>query len=927
MLGLRLSYLLLVLCLVPALCSPASAAKLGTHFFYWYDAPSNNVDRGKMPYHPPGLTSPYNGTYYSSLSTEWYKWQLRDMLLGGIDYAFPVSWGENYQSNYFKQSVLSRMVDAIRQLGSPIKIGLYDDTTSEAAEWNADNGRGYVVSETDPTKQLSCADPNAVTYFYDRKIKPFFQMIPRDLWATHNGLPVSNGGRPLILTYVSYYYKDVGSSAATMWQNIKNRFAADFGVQPYLVLCWSWWYFGNVSSVADAECVYGAANSGIWTYNPRGYTVSNLGPGCDTRRIGRTDYRPRWSNADTTDDMLEDQWLRDNFHKVPANANLVMLESWNELWEGTAISRCTDYPRRTACMLPETYYMDKTREQMRWLRDQISSPTSLANGTMEGTYSNGIAPSWTTFHVYGDVTFAQEGATRHGGSKAQRVSSTGWTHLAGVYQRISASVGDQYTFSAWTWRSDDRNDGQPNEETWVGIDPTGGVDPTSTSIVWSSGAHSYWIWTQQSVTTTAWSDRITVFIRARANHAGTSMTAIFDDAALTWQSPSRGAISGLVRDQSGAGVSGASVSTGYLTALSEADGSYSLPSMPVGTYSLTASKEYYSSQNVSGVSVTPGGTTTAHFTIAVVPPDPVLSFACSPSDGVNRLSWTNPPTCYYKATLIRCKTTGYPIGPADGDLVCDRIALPSSADSFDHTGLANGVIHYYAAFARDDSSHYSSAAHVSGAPNPGMTCAQVEELADSTVVDVTGTVTAVFPSESCIYIQDADRASGVRVSTTSTGFGVGDRVSVTGTMGTYRPDGLTRSERQIVATGVSKLSSGVPPAPLGMNCRSVGGAARGLMPGVKGGNGANNMGLLVKVAGKVTLKVGSYIYVDDGSSIEDIWGRVGVMVQCPDTSIPVSAGSIVRVTGVVRGSIPSGWTENRRLITVRSYADIAVVGQ
>ena len=30
--------------------------------------------------------------------------------------------------------------------------------------------------------------------------KPFFQMIPRDLWATHNGLPVANGGRPMIRT-------------------------------------------------------------------------------------------------------------------------------------------------------------------------------------------------------------------------------------------------------------------------------------------------------------------------------------------------------------------------------------------------------------------------------------------------------------------------------------------------------------------------------------------------------------------------------------------------------------------------------------------------------------------------------------------------------------------------------------------------------
>lgn len=87
------------------------------------------------------------------------------------------------------------------------------------------------------------------------------------------------------------------------------------------------------------------------------------------------------------------------------------------------------------------------------------------------------------------------------------------------------------------WRHDSWNNGAANEETWVGIDPTGGVDPTSASIVWSSSQYSYHAWTQQSVTTTAASNRITVFTRAgelrRCGHAG----ANFDDATLAQITP------------------------------------------------------------------------------------------------------------------------------------------------------------------------------------------------------------------------------------------------------------------------------------------------------------------------------------------------------------------------------------------------------
>ncbi|MFQ3550004.1 MAG: DUF5010 domain-containing protein, partial [Armatimonadota bacterium] len=253
--------LAMVIVLIMVLVSAASAQRLATHFFYWYDAPNNNVNQSQMAFHPPGLSTPYNGTYYSSLSIPWYEWQLADMKAAGVDIAAVVTWGERHQPNFFKQSVLSRMVTAIRNTNSPIKIACYDDTTSEVASWNADNGRGYVWSDSNDNLKLSCAAGNATWYFYDDKIKPFFQLIPRDLWATHNGLPVANGGRPIIFTYVSYYYKDLWN-AHNMWQAIKNAFYNDFGVYPFLIPCWSWFNANsNMYNVADGMCIYGAATN------------------------------------------------------------------------------------------------------------------------------------------------------------------------------------------------------------------------------------------------------------------------------------------------------------------------------------------------------------------------------------------------------------------------------------------------------------------------------------------------------------------------------------------------------------------------------------------------------------------------------------------------------------------------------------------
>ncbi len=383
------------------------------------------------------------------------------------------------------------------------------------------------------------------------------------------------------------------------------------------------------------------------------------------------------------------------------------------------------------------------------------------------------------------------------------------------------------------------------------------------------------------------------------------------------------AIAGFVRDQDGQGVPGVTVGSGAYSTISGSGGGYSL-SIPHGTYSVSANKQYYTGQTISNVSAVAGGTTALDFTITANPPASVTAFRVDPSDGVVRLSWVNPSSGNFAGTLIRAKTTGYPTGPTDGILVCDKVAPPGTPDSFTHSGLANGTTYYYAAFAHDDALHYSASVRGHGTPH-SLLLSEVKQFSNGYAVDlIEKVVTGVFSSDGCIYIGEPDRASGIRVATSQGGLAIGDRVSVSGTMSTRIVSGCP-SERQITAGLVTKTSSGAPLQPIAMGCRSVGGAAIGDgVPGVKDGSGANNMGALIKITGKVTKILSTYIFIDDGSRVENVSGlgaEVGVMVKCPSTP-SVTVGSFVSATGIAEGSIPSGWTTNRRYLRLRASSDL-----
>lgn len=124
------------------------------------------------------------------------------------------------------------------------------------------------------------------------------------------------------------------------------------------------------------------------------------------------------------------------------------------------------------------------------------------------------------------------------GATAQQYFTFYGTHIGGVWQRVPVTAGAQLRFSVWVqvWSSafDDpnvsENNGQVNVR--VGIDPTGGTDPFSATVVWSNPKQQYDEWFEMSVEARAASNNATVFVRTEPQFPVKHNDIYLDDAAL-----------------------------------------------------------------------------------------------------------------------------------------------------------------------------------------------------------------------------------------------------------------------------------------------------------------------------------------------------------------------------------------------------------
>jgi len=177
----------------------------------------------------------------------------------------------------------------------------------------------------------------------------------------------------------------------------------------------------------------------------------------------------------------------------------------------------------------------------------------------------------------------------------------------------------------------------------------------------------------------------------------------------------------------------------------------------------------------------------------------------------------------------------------------------------------------------------------------------------------------VFPGS--FYIQSPARYSGLRVVSGAV-VAEGDVVTVRGEMSSLE------GERRLLASSVMLERSGEIARPLAMANRCLGGGPVGpYTSGVKGSEGLNNIGLLIRTWGKVTQIGSDYLYIDDGSYLRDgtlteVEENIGVRVICDPAGYAV--GDKLIVTGISSCfRTPSGG--NARRVLTRGAGDVRKV--
>lgn len=200
-----------------------------------------------------------------------------------------------------------------------------------------------------------------------------------------------------------------------------------------------------------------------------------------------------------------------------------------------------------------------------------------------------------------------------------------------------------------------------------------------------------------------------------------------------------------------------------------------------------------------------------------------------------------------------------------------------------------------------------------------------ESALGSQVTVQSGVVTCVRIPETFghpvrIFIEDKDRSCGMGVVSSDWALwynppAIGESISVQGVLEMVSLSGLSTALGEAVINNatVTRLTDPITIIrPVTVTHKHLGGGTFGIQPGVTGGNGLSNIGMLIKTAGKVTsgdemsgwITDGNFntcIYIDDGSGTDSGIGISGIKVVADSivrANFPLAAGDMVTVIGI-----------------------------
>jgi len=314
---------------------------LMTYFFYWYDATDPNFASAQAQFddHPPSYDD------YTWKSVTYFEHELHNFIDAGIDVILPVYWGFPNPAQYrtgsgaaFSNTGLINLVQAMRNLeakGFKVpKIGMCYDTST---------------LHLNPVGNLNLTLPEHRPYFYGT-VRDFYSLIPPEYRAVIDGKPVVQ-----LFWALSVLRYDQGA-----FNYLRAQFQQHFFQDLYIIRDVSW----KVTS--DNDTRWGASFWGAYIYGcaqiGAGYhDAAILGRAGDLRsREGGEYYKRSWQTA------------------IDSQRNIILLETWNEMYEATDIDESAEYGRQYINLT--SYYSNLWRGRNNASQFTTPTPVTLETG-------------------------------------------------------------------------------------------------------------------------------------------------------------------------------------------------------------------------------------------------------------------------------------------------------------------------------------------------------------------------------------------------------------------------------------------------------------------------------------------------------------------------------------------------------------------
>jgi Domain of unknown function (DUF5010) len=325
-------------------CARKTTRDVGAVMMFFFDCPGGtncgmdwaNTHAWGMPQPDPTYASGPDamGLYTPSNEGFWLR-ELLDARHAGLQFVAPNVYGFDIQPSTGELANLESALDAIDAMGGGMQVALFNDT------WAWGNPAGGTLQN--PAPSLSDTE-DAAQRIYAVQWKPFYQGISKPHWYTVDGAPL-------------IYFYNAGtlvptSGASAVIARLKQLFMTDFGVVPFVNVDRG---YGAVSS-ADAQFVWDTIDGSPATYLGSESTVTG-GLTFDNAMV-KWDSLGRDSPgaiATSSTRILKGPDILDSVLSASTGANLLLLETWNDLGEGTGITRNYDYYYQGAWLTPDAF--------------------------------------------------------------------------------------------------------------------------------------------------------------------------------------------------------------------------------------------------------------------------------------------------------------------------------------------------------------------------------------------------------------------------------------------------------------------------------------------------------------------------------------------------------------------------------------------